>query len=561
MRTTLLLLLLTLSAGLFAQKTVVYGEYWFDGSYNTPHALTIEAGETVNLTEQIDVSHLEAGLHSVHIRLMDQAGLWSAAESGYFIIRTGTVSQEVAAVSTVKYWLDNNYAGFIETDIPDASVISFTPQFDAASLSPGLHTIAFLFADDAGRHSSPVTSFFIKPPVSLVDEGRGVQGLTWMVDFNEDETGTIQLAGEREVSLMTNLAAGSLSKGLHTVTTWFFDESGFLSAPVTRFFISRDTPVAPENTITGYRYWFSDGSMESFEISEPESEYILLEQPDLRLIPAGEYIINIQFRDGEGRWSGTAYQSFVKNLYPWATVTSDRDALCAGDSVLFTAVTVDADSVTWHFGDGNKSSIEVVKYAYDGSGEYTVSLDAADRASGKVTAITLDNTLLVRALPDIDLGADQNIEEDESVQLDAGTGYQSYLWNGITGASIYTFSGTDAGVGPHSVNVWVEDQYGCAAGDTLIITVSVASDISDPLQTSLKVWPNPVRDYLKAEWEQGTFSTLSATVSDFNGRIRINKTELCSGCELDMSDLTPGQYLLILNSGTRLYTLRIVKVQ
>ena len=159
MRTTLLLLLLTLSAGLFAQKTVVYGEYWFDGSYNTPHALTIEAGETVNLTEQIDVSHLEAGLHSVHIRLMDQAGLWSAAESGYFIIRTGTVSQEVAAVSTVKYWLDNNYAGFIETDIPDASVISFTPQFDAASLSPGLHTIAFLFADDAGRHSSPVTSF------------------------------------------------------------------------------------------------------------------------------------------------------------------------------------------------------------------------------------------------------------------------------------------------------------------------------------------------------------------------------------------------------------------
>jgi PKD repeat protein len=560
MRTTLLLLFLALSAGLFSQNTIVSGEYWFDGSYSTAQTLTIQTGETVNLSEQIDINHLAAGLHSVHIRLMDEAGLWSAVESGYFIIRNDTGTPAVADIASLRYWVDNNYTGTVEIDIPDATVVNFSAQLDAESLSPGLHTIAYLFSDNVGRLSSPVTDFFIKPPPSLVNEERSVKELTWMVDFNAAVTGTIEFSGDREVNLLTDFDVESLKNGLHTLTTWFSDDTGFLSAPVTRFFISRAPSVAPDNRITGYRYWFSDGSIESFDISEPEADYILLEEPDLRLISAGEYVINIQFRDSEGRWSGTAYQSFVKKAYPWATLTSDINALCAGDSVLFKAVTVDADSVTWHFGDGNKSTNEEVRHAYNGPGQFTVSLDAADRENGTITTIILDNQVLVRALPDIDLGTDQNIEEDESVQLDAGTGYQTYLWNGTTGASLYTFSGTDAGVGSHSVNVWVEDQYGCAAGDTIIITVSVASDISDPVQASLKVWPNPVRDFLRVEWEQGILPVLSATVTDLNGRILINNAELCSGCEMDMSALSPGRYLLILNNGTRLYTLRIIKV-
>ncbi|MCA1757950.1 MAG: T9SS type A sorting domain-containing protein [Bacteroidales bacterium] len=561
MRTTLLLLFLTLSVSLFSQNSLVSGEYWFDGLYSTAETISFPAGETVNLSDQIDVSHLAAGLHSVHIRVMDEEGLWSAVESGYFIIRSEAGTPESADIVSVRYWLDNDYSGFVETVIPDAQAVNFSYQFDAESLSPGLHTIAFLFTDTGGRQSSPITTFFVKPPVSLANEERTVREFKWMVDFNAAATGTIEFSGESEVNLLTSLDMESHANGLHTLTIWFIDNTGFLSAPVTKFFISRNQAIAPDNRITGYRYWFSDGTMQSFEISEHEADYILLEEPDLRLISEGEYVINIQFRDAEGRWSGTAYQSFVKKLYPWATLTADITDVCAGDSVLFTAVTVDADSVTWHFGDGNESTIEEVRHAYDGSGEYTVSLDAADRETGTVTTISLGNSVLVRALPDIDLGADMDIEEDESVQLDAGTGYQTYLWNGTTGAALYSFSGTDAGVGAHSVNVWVEDQYGCAAGDTIIITVSVASDIDDPVQTSLRVWPNPVRDILKAVWEQDIIPFLGATITDMNGRIMINEPRLYSGDGIDMSALSPGRYMLILNSGSKLYTLPIIKVQ
>lgn len=72
---------------------------------------------------------------------------------------------------------------------------------------------------------------------------------------------------------------------------------------------------------------------------------------------------------------------------------------------------------------------------------------------------------IINPLPMIGLGADQNFCEGSSVMLDAGTGFESYLWN--TGATSYNISTNEPG------EYWVEvtDANSCSNRDTIILTM------------------------------------------------------------------------------------------
>jgi len=73
--------------------------------------------------------------------------------------------------------------------------------------------------------------------------------------------------------------------------------------------------------------------------------------------------------------------------------------------------------------------------------------------------------VLVYSLPQVSLGSDISFIAGNTVTLDAGQGFSTYLWS--TGASSQTIVVNQAG----SFSVTVTNQYGCSASDMIILTV------------------------------------------------------------------------------------------
>ncbi|MFW5768012.1 MAG: T9SS type A sorting domain-containing protein, partial [Bacteroidota bacterium] len=77
-------------------------------------------------------------------------------------------------------------------------------------------------------------------------------------------------------------------------------------------------------------------------------------------------------------------------------------------------------------------------------------------------------------LPEVDLGGDQNICEDESVILNAGDGYDNYTWS--TGETTQSIEVSDAGF----YTLLVANEFGCEAADTMQLFVNPMPVINLP---------------------------------------------------------------------------------
>src|SRR6056297_2901276 len=91
-------------------------------------------------------------------------------------------------------------------------------------------------------------------------------------------------------------------------------------------------------------------------------------------------------------------------------------------------------------------------------------------------------TATVHALPDVDLGPD--LEAYEDTTLDAGAGFESYLWSTSEESQKITVESDGA------YSVKVTDQYGCSNSDTVNVTIlSVGIENNEYLQ-ELSIYPN-----------------------------------------------------------------------
>jgi gliding motility-associated-like protein len=129
---------------------------------------------------------------------------------------------------------------------------------------------------------------------------------------------------------------------------------------------------------------------------------------------------------------------------------------CAGQPVTFSNTSAVTDGIPvqyrWLNGDGGSSSDFNPVYTYTTAGNYTVELQVSypdSRCASTITRIlTISSAPTVTIVPE----GDPEICRGESLRLNAGGAYSSYLWsNGLTVSSItvdqpgiYRLTGTDA---------------------------------------------------------------------------------------------------------------------
>ena len=104
---------------------------------------------------------------------------------------------------------------------------------------------------------------------------------------------------------------------------------------------------------------------------------------------------------------------------------------------------------------------------------------------------------------------------------------------------------------------------------TVTVTASKpAPDFQSPvpgeeiLTRSLVVYPNPVGDKCIVKFD-GTFSKVSTAIYDIRGSLVRSWSARIIGkgsIELDMSGISPGQYIVQLNDGNKRWVVKLIKL-
>lgn len=156
-----------------------------------------------------------------------------------------------------------------------------------------------------------------------------------------------------------------------------------------------------------------------------------------------------------------------------AVPTGDCDAF----EVEFLNSSTGSDVFIWNFGDGDTSAVTNPVHPYASPGTYVITLGVVDLACGDTVFSSQQVEISVPGLV-LELNSPEVLCDGQSVDLDAGAGFDAYLWS--TGDPTMTITVTE----PGDYTVEVTDGF-CVGVDTISVIVSPPH----PLLADLTVCP------------------------------------------------------------------------
>jgi PKD repeat protein len=215
---------------------------------------------------------------------------------------------------------------------------------------------------------------------------------------------------------------------------------------------------------------------------------------------------------------------------------------CKGDTVILDAGEGYAGYV-WSNTGSTTNLLEVTQ-----SGKYFVTVTDSTGAS------SIDSILVeVHELPVVNLGTD--IESNEPVTLDAGAGFDAYLWQDASIAQTYLVTETG--------EYWVQvtDANGCQNADTINVQVGVGVSEVNTFGSRMLVYPNPASGYFMLIIESKLTEDVNvelynlqgqkAYVKEFRNVERFNQ-------KIDVSKLNNGVYYLKVSKGTDYAIMKVI---
>ena len=253
-------------------------------------------------------------------------------------------------------------------------------------------------------------------------------------------------------------------------------------------------------------------------------QYRLVTMPDGQAIffPGADFTYQLSVL-GNGACAGMG--NLQIQVYPGSQVQLGNDtAICSGAQVLFSA---DGNFNSYSWSDGETSSSISVHTA----GTYSVQAVDANNCQSRDTVV-----LTVYPPPALRITGGEAICKDQTLVLDAGSGYAGYLWQ--NGATSETFIVPDTGY----YRVQVVDDHQCVAADSIHIA-NYASAPAGFLPTDTSVCKDgggmiqPRGDFAKYAWSTGETGSALAVTAAGKYVLKVVDQEGCIGMDSVMVGL------------------------
>ena len=277
-------------------------QYWIDGDLQAAVTSTSQPSAIV-------IENLKPGLHSLTVRVQDNAGVWSSQVAKYFIVPFASTSIADKTIKEHQYWIDGQIeARVTQEQQPDI--------IDIESLKPGLHSLTVRVQDNAGMWSSQVAKYFIVPFNETTVENKEIVLHQYWIDGKLDA-----IVSSATQSSTIDISNPKLKPGLHSLTVRVKDNAGAWSSQVAKYFIVKDDDLVEETAITRYMYWFDDASDDLH--TGPLASASGTMDIDISDVEAGVHTLWWCCGDSKGTWSEPRSVTFeCRSLYNYTVPES-----------------------------------------------------------------------------------------------------------------------------------------------------------------------------------------------------------------------------------------------
>jgi hypothetical protein len=215
-------------------------------------------------------------------------------------------------------------------------------------------------------------------------------------------------------------------------------------------------------------------------------------------------------------------------------ILGNDTAFCASATLILAPKKTYPDN-TWNTGSRDDSIVII------NSGIYWLAVTDSNGCSN-----TDSIYVTINPMPYVYLGNDTSIKTTDTLHLNAGDGFEKYLWN--TGYDDQLLLVHKNLSGEYEYWVLVTNTNGCSSGDTVIVTVEQATRVFDNLRyTDFRIYPNPTSGILKLISEIN-MADVRIEIYDMKGQFVLQKKieQLIAGETylLNLSILQPGVYQL-----------------
>ena len=140
----------------FSTNQITEYQYWVDGQ-NFQSSGILDPSITIVFLEDIDLTQLERGLHTIYLRFKDETGGWSAAIQ-YKFFYDGIEIKSENFVSGYRYWFRDNTEPIFTSAAGQDGLVTFNDEQEISeSLPAGESVLVFQAQDANGLWSGPIT--------------------------------------------------------------------------------------------------------------------------------------------------------------------------------------------------------------------------------------------------------------------------------------------------------------------------------------------------------------------------------------------------------------------
>ena len=265
----------------------------------------------------------------------------------------------------------------------------------------------------------------------------------------------------------------------------------------------------------------------------------------------GNYLITYTYSDPLGCQGSVSAEVVV---YPAArpSILTKVNLFCENDQPLQIEVSPPGGTLT---GDGVTDLIFNPKTAGIGNHICTYSYTNPYGCSGSDS-----KTFQVNENPWIDLGSDQQVGLDDTIELEPLGNGTSFLWyNGTTDKSLPIIT-NELGIGEHDIWVEVSNLENCKALDSILLTISTTIGTNATINSvNPFIYPNPFETgFILKGCEDELVENIILLGS--SGQVYMNDIP-STFPYFDVPDLPNGFYILKAQTRTRNLTFEIIKIQ
>ena len=410
-------------------QVMVY-TYWFDQDYGTHQTGTLVSG-----VNQIDITSLSEGYHTLHLRLSSDS---TSSLRSYLFYRPFAADTTTGQPLVYTCWFDQDYGNHQSFSLANDSNL-----IDITSLSEGYHTLHLRLSSDST--SSLRSYLFYRPFAPDTTTGQPLVYTYWFdQDYGTHQTGSL-------ANGINSIVVDSLSEGYHTLHlrlgagTKSSLRSYLFFRPFAADTVSVDTA---QSTLV---YWF-EGDTAAVSVTPGIGHHAI--QPPAMPCDSEGYVYTC-VKMGGRNISPVERHAFVTTVdyanagivtvnacenYTWhdSTYTASTDS-----AYFITHNTTGCDSITYlHLTIGHNSTGDTLAVVCDGFTWWNTTF-----ASSTETTHVYTNADGCDSVVTLHLTVNHSSRVDESV-----TACDEYTWHGIryTASATPTFSTTNS-VGCDSV--------------------------------------------------------------------------------------------------------------